>query len=52
MNLRRDFQLLVAASFVPSMPILFTLMIEAIGSPETSALTKDTRRNVPEDGII
>jgi hypothetical protein len=41
MSLRR---LLVTANVVPSSPILVTLMIEALLSSETSALTKATRR--------
>jgi hypothetical protein len=32
--------------------ILFILMTEAMCSPETSALTTATRRNIPEDGIF
>jgi hypothetical protein len=48
-NVRR---LLVTANFVPSAPILVTLMMEALVFPETSLLTRATRRNIPEDGIV
>jgi hypothetical protein len=50
--LRSVHQLLVTSNFVPSSPILVTLMTEAMRTSETSVLKKTARRNIPEDGVL
>jgi hypothetical protein len=44
--------LLITANVVPSLPILFTLMMEAMHSPKSSVLMRATWHNIPEDGIL
>jgi hypothetical protein len=50
--LRSALQLLVTANFVPGWLILFTLLIEAMRSSETSVLARATRRHIQTDGIL
>jgi hypothetical protein len=43
---------LVTVNFVPSSPILVTVMKEAPSSSDTSVLTRAIWSNIPEDGIL
>jgi hypothetical protein len=45
-------QLIVTANVVPSSLILFTMMMEATGSSETSVLTRITPQHTLEDDIF
>jgi hypothetical protein len=45
-------RLLFTANIVPSLPILVTLIMEAIRSSETTVHTKATVRYIPEDDIL
>jgi hypothetical protein len=48
----RVLRMLVIVNVIPNSPIFVTLIMEAIYSSETSVLTRTTRRNLPEDGIL
>jgi hypothetical protein len=44
--------LLITANVVPSALILFTLIMEATSSSESTVLITATRRHIPEDSIL
>jgi hypothetical protein len=50
--LRSMLRLIITANIVPNSQILPTLIMEEICCYETSVLTRTTRRNIPEDGIL
>jgi hypothetical protein len=45
-------RMLVTANVAPISPILVTLIMEPLRCSETSNLTRATRRNIREDGIL
>jgi hypothetical protein len=50
--LRSLLLLLVTANFIPSSPILATLMTEALSSSEALGLARATRYNILEDRVL
>jgi sulfur relay (sulfurtransferase) DsrC/TusE family protein len=50
--LRSVRRFIITADVVPSSSILVTRMMESQSSSETSAFTRTTRSNIPDDGIL
>jgi hypothetical protein len=51
-TLRRNAASVSSYDYVPSSPILVTLMMEAPSSSETSVLTRNARHNIPGEPIL
>jgi hypothetical protein len=49
---RSVLRLLVTANVVPSSSSFVTVIVETLRSSETSVLTRNTRRNIADDGIL